>query len=195
MSYTALDHRRVSDITVSDIGTFLRAAQRLPYVGAQLVATCGRVEFARQSEIRPRGKLGVVAAADSVWIRVDADPLGVWCALQAWSAGLTAAPATVKSSAAVSRELPGVGETVWHCSEICIRLAQDWAAARGYEGIEIGLAGSVLSAVWPVREMGLMEIETGVSVCAGVYAAPGEILAALTMLVLATELRVKKRSP
>jgi len=195
MTYSALNQRRVSDITVGDISSFLRAARKRPYAGAQLVAKASAVEFVRQSEVQPTHPLGVLPAAGSAWIRVTADPIGVWCALQAWSASLTAAPLTVRDKAALSRTFPGVGLSVWDYGVAHVRLAQDWAAARGQEGIEIGLDGSVVSGVWPMPEIGMHGIETGESVCAGVYANPVEVVAALTMLALANELRVKKSSP
>ena len=194
MTYSALNQRRVSDITVGDISSFLRAARKRPYAGAQLVAKAGAVEFARQSEVQPTYPLGVLVAGGSAWIRVDADPLGVWCALQAWSASLTAAPVTVRDRAALSIAFPGVGLSVWSYGVAHVRLAQDWAAARGHEGVEIGLDGSVVCGVWPMPEIGTRDIETGVSVCAGVHADTVEVVAALTMLALVNELREKKGS-
>ena len=192
-TYSTLNGRRVCEITVPDIAGFLHAATTLGYPSAQLVSRRCAVDFARQSEVTVATRLGVVAAAGSAWVRVtDTTPIGVWCGLQAWSQTLSSRPTSIRAKMEALRSFPGFGQPVWDFTAADLRVLQDWAVARGQEGVEISLDGCVVKSAVAIPEFQTQAVEPDdTSVCIGVHAIASDVLPALQMQALLASLQKK----
>lgn len=139
MQYPEISHKRVSDLTVADVQILLASSASAPAV--MLCTDRGILtSYHPSGAVHPSGLAGVLGLGTVAWIgTAGVEPGSAWCALQAWSAGLSTAPESIRALIAISRLLPVVCKHVRDLLPSDVAIAQEYAFAKNYNAIEFDI--------------------------------------------------------